>query len=355
MHILLIEPSYYTAYPPLGLLKIAAWHKTRGNSVELVRGTQYVSHRPDKIYVTSLFTYAWKPVHQAIDYYRRIFPQASILLGGIYASLMPNHAKLSGADEVYPGLMTEVESLCPDYSLVPEWKSSIVFSTRGCIRNCPFCAVPQIEKRITIGPSIKPLIYNGHTSIILWDNNFLAASSWQEITSQLRELNLPVDFNQGLDARLVNDRVAETLKLLKLDPVRMAYDHMSERKAVQQAIPAWTSAKFNKRRIIVYALYNFTDTPEDFKNRVSDLLEWGVVCYPMRYEPLNSLVKNKYISPNWSEEELEMVAKARRVLGAGGSFPPYDGLRKKIVNAGNFRQAFELHPIKELRSQLIRV
>jgi len=355
MHILFVEPSYHTAYPPLGLLKIAASHKAVGNTVELVRGIKPVSTTPQKIYVTSLFTYAWKPVHQAVHYYRALFPQAHMLLGGIYASLMPEHARLSEANEVYTGLMNDVEGLLPCYSLVPEWKTSILFSTRGCIRSCPFCAVPRLEKQISLGPPIKQLIYPSHKKIVLWDNNFLAAKTWRQILLQLKEIGMPIDFNQGLDARLIDDAIAQELNGLKLDPVRMAYDLDGERKALEKAIPSLVRAKFNKRRIIVYTLYNFTDTPEDFWRRVADLLEWGVVCYPMRYEPLNSLVKNQYVSPYWTKEDLEMVAKARRVLGAGGAFPPYEGLQKKIVGAKDFYQAFELRPLRVTKSQLVLV
>jgi hypothetical protein len=355
MHILLVEPSYHTAYPPLGLLKIAASHKADGNTVEIVHGIKPVSATPQRIYITSLFTYAWKPVHQAVHYYRSLFPQAYILLGGIYASLMPEHARLSGADEIYTGLITDAERLLPDYSLMPEWKTSIMFSTRGCVRSCPFCAVPRLEKHLSTGISVKQLVYPGHKKIVLWDNNFLAVKTWRQILLELREIGMPVDFNQGLDARLIDDVVAQELSGLKLDPVRMAYDLAAERKALEKAIPALVRARFNKRRIIVYTLYNFTDTPDNFWSRVADLLEWGVVCYPMRYEPLNSLVKNQYVSLYWTKEDLEMVARARRVLGAGGAFPPYEGLRKKLVEAKNFYQAFELRPSQATKPQLVLV
>src|SRR5205807_2898542 len=86
LHTLLVEPDYYTRYPPLGLLKLAALHRYQGGSVELIRGEKPPSRRPDRVYVTSLFTYAWKPVHRAVHYYRKLFPGVPISLGGIYAS-----------------------------------------------------------------------------------------------------------------------------------------------------------------------------------------------------------------------------------------------------------------------------
>ena len=350
MFILLVEPDYYTRYPPLGLLKIAAYHKASGDEVELVRGKTYATNYPDKIYVTSLFTYSWRPVHQCVAFYQSIYPKAQLVLGGIYTTLMPEHAALSGA-EVKTGVISEFEGFLPDYSLVPDWKSSIMFSSRGCIRKCAFCAVPRLEKVRTSGAEVKHLVAPGHTKVILWDNNILGEPHWRDVVAELKELGVSVDFNQGLDARLITDDVAQTFKGLKVNPVRMAYDIPSERRALQRAIPALFSAGKHKKSIIVYTLYNFTDSPHDFWQRVADLLSWGVVCYPMRYEPLNSLVKNRYISPHWTKEQLEMVAQARRVIGRGGAFPPYEGLQKKITEAGSFEQAFELRPGPERNPQ----
>ena len=65
----------------------------------------------------------------------------------------------------------------------------------------------------------------------------------------------------------------------------------------------------------------------------------------MRFEPLDSLTKNVYISPKWTKERLEMVAEARRVIGYGGAFPPYEGLRKKLAAAKSFEEAFGLRPV----------
>src|SRR5216684_3415482 len=76
LHVLLVEPDYYSRYPPLGLLKLAALHRFRGDTVELVRGEKHPLRRPDEVYVTSLFTFAWRPVHRAVRYYKRLFPEA---------------------------------------------------------------------------------------------------------------------------------------------------------------------------------------------------------------------------------------------------------------------------------------
>jgi hypothetical protein len=67
----------------------------------------------------------------------------------------------------------------------------------------------------------------------------------------------------------------------------------------------------------------------------------------MRYQPLNgqyAFDKDSYVSPRWTPEQLDMVAAARRVIGFGGAFPPYEGLVKKFYDARGFADAFELRP-----------
>jgi hypothetical protein len=348
VHILLVEPAYYTRYPSLGLLKLASYYKFLGDTTELVRGCQPVSQMPDKVYVTSLFTYAWGPVHQAVDYYKKMFPKAKVVVGGIYATLMPDHVVFSGADDIHRGLYEEAEDLLPDYSLVPGWRQSIVFSHRGCVNRCPYCAVPIMEPSVgqIQAKSIRNLVAPGHKKIILWDNNLLGTTNWRDLIAELKEIGLPVDFNQGLDARRVTEEVAQELKGLRIDPVRMAYDVPAERKALERAIPVLERVGFKLRNMIVYVLYNFQDSPEEFLERLCGLMEWGVVAYPMRFEPLDSLKKNQHIAEKWTAEQLEMVAQARRVIGYGGAFPPHDGLRKKFLEARNFEEAFTLRSIK---------
>jgi len=188
------------------------------------------------------------------------------------------------------------------------------------------------------------MLNDNHKGVILWDNNFLGSPNWRNILAELKDLHVKVDFNQGLDSRLINEDVVSELANLKIKPIRMAYDNFGEKYALQRAIPALERAGFNRRQMIVYTLYNFTDTPEEFLERVKALLSWGVVSYPMRYEPLNSLVKNKYVSPHWTLRQLEMVARARRVIGAGGAFPPYTALVNKFTAASSFEEAFSLRP-----------
>ena len=350
MKILLVEPQrskkYYTSYPPLALLKLAAYHKRKKDKIRFVQGFSDDGLEPRIIYITSLFTYSYEPVHDAILYYSEKYKKSRIIVGGIYATLCPEHLRerFGNRIEIYQGLMEKVENLLPDYSLVPFWNASILFSSRGCIRKCRFCSVPKIEPEFKAKKSIKNLIYPGHKKVIFWDNNILASPYWRNIFDEVEELNLEVDFNQGLDARLIREEIALRLMKLKLPILRLAYDSNGVKKSLENAIKLLKDVGIRGRRILVYCLYNHLDTPKDFLNRIEDLMEWEVVAYPMRYEPLRPYPKNTYISPNWTAEQLEMVADARRVIGYGGAFPPYEGLKKKILSAKNFEKAFKLRP-----------
>lgn len=345
-HILLVEPDYYTRYPPIGLLKLSTYQKEKGNSVELIRGCNFPEKTPDEIYITSLFTWTWKSVWKAVRYYKMWYPKAETYLGGIYASLMPDHARLSGVDNIQKGIYSPAEDLMPDYELRPDWDGSIIFSSRGCNRSCGFCAVPKIEGKInSTKTSIKPFIYEKHTRIIFFDNNFLWNPHKDSIFDELLQLGKKVDFNQGLDARLITDDIAEKLSKLTFDSsagIRIAYDTKNERDKVQKAIERLSEYGINKRRIFTYALFNYNDTPEEFLERLLNILNWGAVCYPMRYEPLTALEKNQYISPNWTLKQVDSVQAARRVIGYGGAFPPYKALVEKFEKARDFDQAFEL-------------
>lgn len=348
MHIALIEPNYYTQYPPLGLLKLSSYHKQLGDTTELVRKRKqgFVTKKPDLIYVTSLFTWAWKPVWRTIHNYKVWFPDVEIWLGGLYASILPEHAKRSRADHIYTGLFKEAEGLMPDYSLVPDWDGSIIFATRGCPNKCPFCIVPKLEGDMnSVKESIKPFVYPGHTRIVLFDNNILASPNWETIFNELIELKFEVDFNQGLDASFLTEKIVKKLLDMKIKLIRFGYDQLGDKECVKQAIELLSREGFRRRNILIYSLYNFTETPKDFFERVKDVLSWGATIYPMRYQPCNTLVKDSFVSDKWTEGELRLVANARRVLGYGGALPPYKGLVRKFMEAENFIEAFSLRSI----------
>jgi len=330
------------------LLKLSTYHKQMKDTTELVRRNKFPKKAPDLIYVTSLFTWAWKPVWKAVRTFKAWFPDAEVWLGGLYASLLPDHARLSGADRIYQGIFYEAEDLMPDYSLVPDWDGSIIFASRGCNNKCVFCAVPRLEGRIhSCQRSIRHLIWPDHKKVIFFDNNVLASPFWRNIFDEVIELGLTVDFNQGLDSRLLSEEAAQKISRMKIPVVRLAYDSPSQKPFVKRAIDSLHENGVSKREILVYTLFNFTESPDEFFDRVRHILGWGAVCYPMRFQPCDTLEKNSYVSKKWDKRRLSMIQSARRVIGYGGAFPPYQGLVNKFEKAQDFDEAFALWPVKE--------
>jgi len=110
---------------------------------------------------------------------------------------------------------------------------------------------------------------------------------------------------------------------------------------VKKAIDLLKAQGIDGRNILVYTLYNFTDSPQDLFNRIKDTLSWGAVSYPMRFQPTNALSKNTYVALGWDTVRLNAVQRARRVIGSGGAFPPYEGMLKvKVEKCSTFDQAF---------------
>jgi len=362
MKILEVEPDYYSKYPPLGLLKLGKMEERHWNEVTLVRGLEHLSIKPSKIYITSLFTYSWKPVHEAIEFYHNEFPDVEITVGGIYATLMPDHIiKSFPFVRVHKGLVEEAETMLPAYHLLKQvdkwkdWDRSIVFTSRGCIRKCQFCVVPRVEGGMRDEkPSILDLMHPNHKKVTIWDNNFLASPYAKSMLRELIEHGIEADFNQGLDARLMDEETAGLLADVKSKSIHMAYDWPWEGPYIKKAIDLLGDAGCKKKNLIFYMLYNFWDrdhkkgdTPDDFLLRLKNLMRWGASVYPMRFIPLDSLTRTGYVSPLWTAEKLEMIADARRVLGFAGTWVPYSALADKFIFSETFEQAMELRPMKK--------
>ena len=180
---------------------------------------------------------------------------------------------------------------------LPWHNPDATFTSRGCIRRCPFCAVPRIEgnlRELDDWP-VRPIVC---------DNNLLACSAahFDRVVDRLKPL-AGVDFNQGLDARLMTKHHAE--RLAELDcMVRLAFDSVSYESSFMRGYELLRKAGFPKRRIRVYVLVGFRDTPEDALYRLRLVSGLGIDPDPMRYNPLDTMRRDSYVGPNWSDAEL---------------------------------------------------
>jgi len=323
-NVLLVEPAYNNPYPPLGLLKISTWHKRKGDIVQLIKDTPHnpavdefqkkekcynkLKDHYDVIYITSLFTYQAHYLIESIEYYKNKFPHARIKVGGIMATLMPEYIKKKTGIEAHVGLLRGAENCPPDYSWYPGLSYSISFTTRGCPRNCRFCAVKKHEPEFKVKENWPQDIDVTKRQIIFWDNNWLASPNFEkdiEKLTKFRKVGITqIDFNQGLDCRLLDEEKIKLLNQIKIKPLRLAFDNCSEDGHIQNVIKL--AQKHGFKDIRVYVLYNFeddNDTPKYFYYRISEINKLGALAYPMRFRALNN-ANGQYISSKWDNKLL---------------------------------------------------
>jgi len=189
------------------------------------------------------------------------------------------------------------------------------FTSRGCIRKCKFCAVPKIEGNLVELDKWEP-------KPIVCDNNLLACSvrHFDKVIDSLKDIK-GVDFNQGLDARLLTQYHATRLAELDLKRLRLAWDDAAYGNAFMQGYERLRKAKIPKSKIIVYVLMGFNDTPEDAWFRLRTIRNMGILPFPMRYQPLNTLKKNSYVGKAWTHKELQRYMRYWSRLRYTGGIP----------------------------------
>jgi hypothetical protein len=173
------------------------------------------------------------------------------------------------------------------------------FTSRGCIRKCPFCAVPTIEGDLRELDDWVP-------RPVVCDNNLLACSRahFDRVIDRLKPLS-GVDFNQGLDARLLTPYHAERIADLDMRFVRLAWDDVRMESEFMRAWKILRAVGIPKRTISVYVLIGFRDTPEDALYRMRTVYkQLGSLVVPMRYQALGSRSLNEHIDPAWTHWEL---------------------------------------------------
>lgn len=208
-----------------------------------------------------------------------------VLAGGPAVSLMPSY--LSEVAEVGDDWSDALERHNPDAT----------FTSRGCIRRCSFCAVWRTEGKLRELKEwpIRPIVC---------DNNLLACSQkhFNRVVDKLKPLK-NIDFNQGLDARLLTKYHAKRLSELDC-MVRLAFDNIEAESQFMAAFERLREASIPKSRIRVYVLVGYKDTPEDALYRLQTVNGLGILPNPMRYNPLDTLARDSYVAPGWTDREL---------------------------------------------------
>lgn len=253
-------------FPNIPLMKLSAWHKAQGDEVEWYHP---FTDRYDKVYLSKVFTFS------------------------------PDHDECINADEVVRGgtgysitsapLPDEIEHIYPDYGLYNITDTAYGFLTRGCPRGCDFCIVAEKEGRRSRKVANLDEFWSGQKNIILCDPNILACKDWRDLLGQLAQSRAVVDFNQGLDARLLDEAKIDALNRIRIKEIHFAWDRFNDGEVVLPKLDLYARlGKVHGCRAIVYVLCNFDTTIEQDLERIYTLREMGYLAYVMLYDKPNA-------------------------------------------------------------------
>lgn len=254
--------------PNYALMKISTYHKRLGDDVDWYNPL-FDSENTDILYMSKVFTFTQ-------DY--------------LY---LPNNAKIikggTGYD-IYSKLPDEIENITDlDYSLYPDCDYSIVFMSRGCFRNCPFCIVRKKEGLIhkVQFPKLNP---NGKW-IMLLDNNFFGCKDWKENINIIKSWNKPVDFTQGIDLRILTEEQCKVISDIKIKGIHCAWDNYEDKDLILPKLKMLCQY-VKPYKITCYCLVGFKNKnhilDEDIE-RVMTLKELGVNPFAMGYIDFENL------------------------------------------------------------------
>ena len=254
-------------FPNLPLMKISAYHKSRGDSVEWYE--PLFSGHMDKVYMSKVFTFT--------PDYPYCINADEIIKGGT------GYSYPDGGEE----LPEEIEHIYPDYQLYKDAfpDTAYGFLTRGCPRGCDFCIVGKKEGRCARKVADLSEFWNGQKNIVLLDANMFACKEWKDLSAQLIESGAWVDFSQGCDIRLMTDEKAEYIKRMKIKQVHFAWDRYEDKEKIVPQFKRFKEiTQWDYRKLGVYVLCNFNTTFEQDLDRVYTLRELGYNPYVMLYE-----------------------------------------------------------------------
>jgi hypothetical protein len=239
----------------LALLKLAAWHRQRGDHVEWYQGPLMHDH----VYASKVFTWSAEDPD------------------------LPSKTERGGTGYgLRNTLPDEIEHMMPDYDF-GGLDYSMGFLTRGCIRNCPWCVVPAKEGQIRPHADITEFLLPGHNHVRLMDNNFLALPEYAaKQLEKIARMGVAVDFNQGLDARLIDSQMAARLASVRWTRyLRMACDRVEQMPDVARAVKLLRAAGGRYREYWCYVLVGVDI--EDALERVEFLRALGVTPFAQPY------------------------------------------------------------------------
>jgi len=265
--------------PNLALMKLSSWHKKRGDEVFLI---DLSGLNLDRVYASQVFA------------------------GGPGFDLKSK-------------LPDEIEHVMPDYELF-KTDYSMGFTSRGCNRNCKFCVVREKEGFIREHAWFEEFL--AHEKVVLMDNNFLASPRWKEKLEYLIARRVKVNFNSGIDLRLVTEENAHLISKVryydwkfKSRRLHVAWDRLQDEKQIFRGLEILTMY-VPKRHIYCYVLVGFNTTIRQDIYRILKLLEFGVTPFVMIYNNKPDTMLHKLA--RWVNQRYYQVVDWKKFRGVSG-------------------------------------
>jgi len=291
---------------------------------------------PDEIWVSSTMTYYWRAVHEVIDIAKKIHPNTPVILGGIYASLCPEHARKSKADHIHEGPYLPAEKSRTALELLNKIPNYFIIKyTRGCPHNCSYCAVTKLEGHkmdfMDADRFVEELEEKYHKfgikSFHLWESNLLVDSRnrFEKVLDKILEKKLPIHlkFPEGLQPSLVYPELAWKMRKVGIInfalPLESADEEMYDRfhkpstlKQFDRAVNIFKDAGFEPKQIRIFVLVGMPNqTIESIVK--SDFKVLSMNCYlsNLRFTPIpgtEEYENNKEMLKDKELEDLHPVA-----------------------------------------------
>lgn len=263
-------------FPNLALMRISAYHKARGDTVEWWWSDFF---HYDIVYMSKIFSDAYsKDIPEPIN-------ADKVIKGGTgYAIHIENGVEIFDKEN-HHDLPPEMERMFPDYSIYPQYTFAVSMTSRGCPRGCSPCHVAAKEGRKTIKVADVSDFWCGQKEIRVLDPNITACREKRDLMRQYRETGALIDFTQGLDIRLLNDDDIADLNAMRLKNVHFAWDDIAD--DLEAKFEWYTKVgKKNKHGKwgTVYVLVNFNTTMEENLYRIYTLDRIGFDPYVMIYD-----------------------------------------------------------------------
>ena len=256
-------------YPSLPLMKISAYHKAQGDTVEWCIPMMHY----DRVYVARVFGDEYTSFDDGM-----LFNADEVFFGGTGFAIKIENGREVFRKELDKDLPPEIEHIYPDYDLYPDLTKDTAygFLTRGCPNNCGFCIVSQKEGRVSHKVANLSEFWRGQKNIELLDPNLLACRDRNDLLDQLAGSGAWVNFCQGLDARFITEDVIDNLKRVKIKMIHFAFDLMKNEDRIIRGLRLFKERTgIDRRKASVYILTNYNTTLEEDIYRVKEVINAG--------------------------------------------------------------------------------